>query len=462
MFAIPGLVLLVLFDYFKPQEYVPLLRGLPLLHAFTALAVLGVVVDLRLGLSRLVPSPQLALTILFVGWSVLTAAPSGSRVLATQAWELLVPVTLYLLVGHAIQTFRALNVMMGLVLAIGLAIAFVGTHQGFAPWRCHRVDYASGERMAVSDGRPCAELDASVCYAGDAEPGADYVCERAGLLGTQSVQGRVRFRGTMKDPNELSLAVAILMPLAFAFYDRRRSAGAGLLLAGTIAIAAACAVLTRSRGGQIVFAVVLGVYFVNRFGVRGLAAAAGAALPVLLFGGRDTAEAAGSTLERLECWAAGLRMFRSSPLLGVGLGQFTEHHHLTAHSSYVLTAAELGLPGAILWTGIVWLSLKIPLQALRRGRSAEGAAIPRIALPWSLALVAVLTGLGAGMVFLSYAYKAVLWIHVGLSAALYHAIRRHDPGFRVGFGARDLGLVALVVVALLAGTTVFTRLKLGF
>jgi O-antigen ligase len=462
VFAIPGLTLLVLFDYFKPQEYVPILAGLPLLHVFTGLALLGFLVDLRVGVSRLTPSPQLALTLAFVAWSVLATAPRGSRVLVSEAYGLLVPISLFLLVGHAVQTFRALHAMMALVLAIGLAIAFVGTHQGFAPWSCHRVDYASGERTAVSDGRPCADLDASVCYVGDAEPGAVYVCERHGLLETQTVQGRVRFRGTMKDPNELSLAVAILMPLAFGFYDRRRSARTGLLLLATIAIAAACAVLTQSRGGQLVFVVVLGVYFVNRFGARGLALGAVAALPVLLLGGRDTAEAAGSTLERIECWAAGLRMLRSSPLLGVGLGQFTEHHYLTAHSSYVLTAAELGLPGAILWSSIVWLSLKIPLRALRVARSPEGAALPRLVLPWALALVAAMTGLATGMVFLSYAYKEVLWIHVGLSAGLYQAIRRHHPGFHVRFGVRDLALVAAANGLLLVGTSIFTRLKLGY
>ncbi len=462
MFAIPGLILLVLFDYFKPQEYVPFLAGLPLLYVFTALTVLGFVIDLRLGLSRLAATPQLVLAILFVGWSVLTNVPRGSHVLATQAFSILVPFSLFLLIGHVVQTFRGLHVMMALVLAIGLAIAFIGTHQGLADWGCHKVLYSAGEKTAVYDGRACGEQDREVCRGGDAEPGADYVCERVGLLGTQTVAGRVRFRGTMKDPNELSLAVAIVMPLAFAFFDRRRSLRHSLLLLATITLAGVCAVFTQSRGGQIVFLVVLGVYFVNRFGTRGLIVGVACALPILLLGGRDTAEASGSTLERIECWAAGLRMFQGSPLFGVGLGQFTEHHYLTAHNSYVLTAAELGFPGMVLWSSILYLSVKIPLKALRGGDPAEGSPLPPPALPWSLALLAALTGVLGGMLFLSYAYKEVLWIYLGLSGALYQAIRRHQPSFRVGFGARDLGLVVAADAVLVVATMAFTRLELGY
>ena len=42
------------------------------------------------------------------------------------------------------------------------------------------------------------------CHEGG-EPGAIYRCERVGLFGTVSVgEGRVRYRGVLKDPNELA------------------------------------------------------------------------------------------------------------------------------------------------------------------------------------------------------------------------------------------------------------------
>jgi len=56
----------------------------------------------------------------------------------------------------------------------------------------------------------------------------------------------------------------------------------------------------------------------------------------------------------------------------------------------------------------------------------------------------------------------VLWIYVGLTGALYQAIWRHDPSFRVRFGIRDLGLVAAIDLALLIALMGYTGLKLGW
>src|SRR5262249_60328666 len=114
-----------------------------------------------------------------------------------------------------------------------------------------------------------------------------------------------------------------------------------------------------------------------------------------------------------------------------------------APNSFSLTAAELGLPGMLLWTSIVYVALKIPVHALRTPGLAP------IARSWATAFVASIVSLAVGVLFLSYAYKDVLWIYIGLTGALYQAIRRHDPSFSVGFGLRDLGIVALFDLALL-------------
>ena len=222
MFAVPGLILLILFDYFKPQEYVPFLAGVPLLYIFTALTVLGFVLDLRLGLSRLVASPQIVLGVLFLGWSLLTVAVMAPGTFVVMGMKLAIVFSLYLLVGHVIQTFRMLQVVVALLLAIGLFLAFIGVHQGFADWGCFRLS-GHGDQVEVYDGRPCSAEDRMICEREDAEPGYNYICEHVGLLGTDSIEGRVRFRGTLKDPNELSLAVSIVMAFALAFVARRRS-----------------------------------------------------------------------------------------------------------------------------------------------------------------------------------------------------------------------------------------------
>src|SRR4029077_21098071 len=107
---------------------------------------------------------------------------------------------------------------------------------------------------------------------------------------------------------------------------------------------------------------VLGAYFVRRYGYRGLIFGALFALPVLGFGGRAGEEADSSSLERIGLLYEGMDMIRAYPVLGVGVNQFMDHAFgaMTAHNSYVLAAAELGLPGCLLWTMLVYASVKIP------------------------------------------------------------------------------------------------------
>lgn len=462
MFALAGLILVIVVDYFKPQEFVPALAGVPLLYGLTALTLFGFLLDLRLGLSRFVPAPHAVLAVLFLAWAVATNVTNGMGVLVTEGFDLLIPVVLFLLVGHAVQSLRAVQVVAAVLLATGLALAGLGVHQGFADWECHRIGYVHGRSEMAADGRPCDPSDRTYCARGDAEPGYEYACERPGLFGTQTIAGRVRYRGTLQDPNELALAVAIVLPLAFAFVERRRTASRVALTVFALALVGTCVVLTQSRGGQIVFLLAVAVYFVNRFriGLLGPALAAALALPIVLLGGRSTDEAAGSTAERVQCWAAALTMFRRSPVLGVGLDRFLEHHHLTAHNSFLLTAAELGFLGMVLWSAVLWVSLKIPVLVLRAPAAGEVARSPA-ATTWARALLASIVAMVGGMMFLSHAYKDVLWIFLGLSAALYQAVRRHDPAFRVRFGTLDVAAVVGGAAALLLAVTVLVRVRLG-
>jgi O-antigen ligase len=318
-----------------------------------------------------------------------------------------------------------------------------------------RGDNASGK----PDGRSCENVRS--CYFGDAEPGAEYVCEHIGLFGTTSVgRGRVRYRGVLQDPNELALAGGVGLPLAFALGRvPRKSLSRRVVVALTLALVVLCAILTGSRSGQLVFLAVLAVYFLKRFGLRGLLVAGTAALPLLMLGGRSGEEATSSTTERIDCWMEALSMWRSHPLIGVGLGQFGEYHYLTAHNSYLLTLAELGLPGMLLFSIIVYISLKIPLAVLREvpATVTEPNAAESIARPWAMALLAAFAGLSVGIFFLSFAYHYVLWIYLGLAGALFSAVKAHDPSFRVRFGLRDLALVVAADVGIILTVYLYTR-----
>jgi hypothetical protein len=457
MFAAAGLLTLVLVDVLRPQEYFEFLQALPLLHLATGLTLFGFVLDLRLGLSRLRPAPHLVLVLLFAAWCLVTVVVRERDLFLARASALAIPIAIYVLVAHGIQTFRMLQVLCAVLLSIGLALSLLGIHQGLASYECHRAGVRSGYVALFRDGRPCAgRADRATCEGEGAEPGYDYVCERAGLVGTQTDHGRVRYRGTLQDPNELALAIAVTLPFAFAFLDRRRSATRLVLALAATAVIGLCVYFTRSRGGQLVFLSVLAVYFVHRYGLlRGLVVGLVLALPILLFGGRTGAEGDASTMERLECWWVGLHLLFASPVFGVGYGQFTDHHYLTAHNSLVLVAAELGIPGLLLWTSTVYVAIKIPLQALRAG-------LAPVARTWSLAILASMVGLVVGGFFLSFSYKDLFWLLVGLTGVLYAAIQRHDPSFRVGFRLRDLAVVGLVDTGVVVALVAYTGARFGW
>jgi hypothetical protein len=466
MLAIPGIIALVVFIYARPQEFFERLRVVPLLYLFFALAVFGIVLDLRVGNSRLRATPQLPWVAAFFVWATLTVLIQAPASAVEHVTALSICVALFLLLAHGVQSFRALHVVAATVLCMVLFVCGVGAHQGFADTGCVVVDESvlGDTASGRPDGRSC--VTARNCYTGEAEPGAEYQCEHIGLFGTTSIgHGRVRYRGVLQDPNELALAGGIGLPLAFAFGQvDRRTLSRRVLAAISFLLVLVCAVLTASRGGQLVFLAVLGAYFVNRVGIKGLLLGAVLALPLLLLGGRGGEDASSSTLERIDCWAEAISMWRGHPLLGVGLGQFNEYHYMTAHNSYLLAAAELGFPGMCLFGAILYLSAKIPVAALSHVKKSTapeilaGAALTRA---WAIALLAAFIGLGVGIFFLSFTYHYVLWIYVGLAGALYSSLRRHDPTFRVRLNGIDLALIACANVAMLVCVFFYTRWKLG-
>jgi len=102
--------------------------------------------------------------------------------------------------------------------------------------------------------------------------------------------------------------------------------------------------------------------FVSRFGAKRalpLAAAGILGLVVLASGGRQTSIDAGSgtAQARIQHWTEGLEYWESSPLLGIGYGQYVEKVDHVAHNSYVHAFVETGYFGGIAFVGILFASL---------------------------------------------------------------------------------------------------------
>ncbi len=458
MLAVLGIIPLLVLIYARPQEHFDALQQVPLLYLSCAFAVFGLIIDWRLRLSRPVLSPQAPWTALVTAWLVAGAvAKLPATMLVPEVAGALVIVTLFFVLSQGVDTLRGLRAVGAGIAAICCFLVAIGVHQGLAPNGCILLDQANFEALQQGhfDGRPCQT--ATECYEGpDVPPGADYECEHVGLLGTTSIQQRVRYRGKLQDPNELAVAVSCALPILLALGAGQRRKMWRVFAAVTTVGAFVLLVMTRSRTGQLAFCAVLAVYMIRRFGWRGVAIAAALALPAILLGGRSGAEADESGAFRLESWAAGFDMIRQSPVLGVGKGMFVENHFLTAHNSFVLAAAELGLVGYFAWCVLLYVSVKIAVSAMVSLERIPEAAVARA---WALGIFASMVGLLISMLFLSLTFHPVTWVHLALCGTLHGVVRRHEPTWRVRIGPWDLAAVAMAAFGLLAATAVYLRLK---
>jgi len=462
MFILPGILGLVILIFLRPFEFIALLRGVPLLYILFGLSVFGYAVDLRLGLTdrlgfgKWAAAPQLPWVVLFVVWCLVTALVKAPAAIASGIVQLVVFFILFFLTAHGIRTFRAYSLLAGVVLSCSIIVAGVCAHQGMSPFECVAIPPGADHSFkGEPDGRPCEQI--ADCFVDPPDPESLYRCERAGLFGTTSIgHGRIRYVGVLHDPNEVALVVAISLPFAFVFYQRKKTLKRALVVAACVVPVALTVIFSQSRGAQLVFITVFGAYFIKRYGIKGIIVGAILSSPIVLLGGRSGTESEGSSSERLECWYEGMTMLKQSPIFGVGFEQFTEYHFLTAHNSLVLAAGELGMVGLFIWCTIFYLSLKIPFVALRDFADLPEAEVARY---WAMALLSSLAGLAVGAFFLSFTYHFMLWLYMGLSAAFYQAVKHHVPDWKVGFGWRDAVIVLFGQTSIVAAIFFYTRMK---
>jgi O-antigen ligase len=199
---------------------------------------------------------------------------------------------------------------------------------------------------------------------------------------------------------------------------------------------------------------VLGIHFVRKTGPWALVAGCVVAPPMVLFGGRTGTEAEQSSGERSELLREAFQFIRDTKGIGLGVGAFPDASSigLTAHNSYVLAAAETGMIGMFLFGLAVYLAVKVP-WVIWFGRYDVSRPVERFAP----ALAITSSGAVLGIFFLSWTYKDILWMVFGASGALYAAARGEDPRVEVRLRPREVVLVALSLLGMLAVAYVATR-----
>jgi hypothetical protein len=166
---------------------------------------------------------------------------------------------------------------------------------------------------------------------------------------------RIRGAGFLSDPNDLAQILLIALPLVFIAWRRGRGVVNFFVVLLPAALLLWTTYLTHSRGGLIALAAVALMVARKKLGTpASMVLAGGLVLGMLALdftGGRGISAADGA--DRLEAWANGLEMFKSSPLFGIGFNGFTDLHEITAHNSFVLCLAELGILGTTLWMALL-------------------------------------------------------------------------------------------------------------
>lgn len=250
---------------------------------------------------------------------------------------------------------------------------------------------------------------------------APYVLAQGYSLNTMDF--RIRGLGMLHDPNTYGQFVLLILPLLFV---AKSDAGLGMGWLGAIPTSALfllAVYLTGSRGAVLGLAVLIGLFLVRRLKATGAVITmvlGGLALLVVNAYGSRTISLSGG-MDRLTIWSDGMSYFKQSPIWGIGPRNFMDRFGMTAHNSYLLVAAELGMIGYFLWMSMI----VVTLIQLNRIPKVVGKSDPQVAR-WAVALKISLGGYLFTSFFLSRAYELPLFMLLGMCGGIITAAGGDD------------------------------------
>jgi putative inorganic carbon (hco3(-)) transporter len=414
-------VLHVVLSYMHPGEIVPALAPYRIAYwvAMAGLAVaIGPLLTRRGGL---LANLQLWVLIVFaavMGVSLMVAERwLGAPVLAMQRFG--PSLTIFVLAICSVKSLPKLRIAAGCVIVLTMTLMLQGAaayHLGY------------NTQMFLLDRATRSEDPAAATAEDQADPDSvDEVSDDTAEDDEGREDPRIRGLGLMHDPNDLAMGLTVALGLIGGAWKAKLqlrhlllAAAAGALVYGIY--------LTRSRGGAVALAVVVWRFAARRIGrvpALVLLVALGAGAMALDFGGGRSLsiQPDDSASERLVAWTEGLEMLKAQPILGVGYGQFLDHHTLTAHNSLVLCFAETGLLGCFFWVGLIVVTL-LELHGLKNLPGDE--PFDDMVRQWAEGLQLSLIGFMTAAFFLSRTFAPTLYLIIGLSAALAAIARDAD------------------------------------
>jgi O-antigen ligase len=280
---------------------------------------------------------------------------------------------------------------------------------------------------------------------------------RAGLFNSILYgAGRTGWRGVYGNPNDLAAMTLLALGMNLGVFFSARNNVLRLLSLAGVGTLSLVVLLTQSRGAMIamcVFGIAALVTTRGRERVRllyalGLAAALGAAVAPrstwerfagLANLGTSTedlkaVDPEGSAEQRFELWKVARRMIIEHPVTGVGWGAYGFEHRVYAlrpefkptargmrdtHSTLLNVAAEVGIPGVIIFAG-VFVSAVAFAERIRRAARKLRPGDATMLLYLELGLLAYFV---AG-IFGSYAKLSLTYVHTMLLWAFAAMVAR--------------------------------------
>jgi len=147
---------------------------------------------------------------------------------------------------------------------------------------------------------------------------------------------------------------------------------------------------------------------------------------------------------RKEVWLSGLRYMKSYPVFGIGIGNFARAEGTiseralnsspgsagikwsAAHNSFVEAGAELGVPGLIVWSSLVFGGISAMYRLRRRLPKswASGDSDQRFLYLATVYLPVSLVGFGVSAFFVSFAFIDPIYILAAFITGMYVIVER--------------------------------------
>lgn len=250
----------------------------------------------------------------------------------------------------------------------------------------------------------------------------------------QLVGGRLSSYGAYSGANDLALITVCAWPLAFKFMDIQKGSFSKVIVVLPLIAFLYADLRTLSRAGLIGLSLVMGLSLLRgralgRMG-RWVLLIPAVIVVVILgskllltrgdaqdFSGRDE-----SVQHRFEAWWAGYQMLKSSPLIGVGSGNFADlsddfgaGRKIQAHNTIVKVFAEGGIIGGVCYLGIIITAFQILYRNWKRFKRIKPDGAEYL---WAEALGISLIGFCFNTMFSVKAHEWFLYMVVASATAL--------------------------------------------